>query len=44
MTISKGEEISPVVVDELMMTVGVDPETDGGVVPLVTMVTAVDGV
>ena len=38
------EEISPAVVDELMMTVGLEPDTDGGVVPLVTIVKAVDGV
>ena len=32
------------VVDELIITVGVDPVRAGGVVPLVTMVIAVDGV
>jgi hypothetical protein len=32
------------VVDELIVNVGVDPVTDGGTVPVVVIVVALDGV
>jgi hypothetical protein len=33
-----------IVVDELIVNVGVDPVTDGGTVPVVMIVVALDGV
>jgi hypothetical protein len=36
-------DVTPLVV-ELIVNVGVDPVTDGGILPLVTIVVVVDGV